>query len=62
MKPKRCDHKEKDGEYLYDVEDDRCDTDRGTMGSVGYFCQLCGADITDLIMREERDEEDAEYE
>ena len=34
-------------EIIPEKEDNRCHTDRGTMGNINYFCPECDADISD---------------
>ena len=45
----KCTHKDKFDNWTYEVEDDRCDTDRGTYGSRWIACAQCDADITEKI-------------
>ena len=44
-----CDHKKEEGSYDYETEDNRCDTDRGTMGALNHFCKKCDEDITEEV-------------
>jgi len=46
-----CDHEE-NGRLIYESEDNRCDTDRGVMGEINYFCKKCGADITEEVEKQ----------
>lgn len=46
---KECTHRDEYGNLTYEKEDDRCDTDRGTYGSVWYACTQCDEDITELV-------------
>lgn len=45
-----CDHLDSDGNLTFEKEDDRCDTDRGTYGSIWARCTQCDADISDEVL------------
>ena len=44
-----CNHQDQNGNYTYEKEDDRCTTDRGTIGGIWYRCTQCDEDITEEI-------------
>lgn len=54
-----CEHRNEFGSYDFHIEDERCSTDRGTMGSILCICNICDADITELVTEQkDRYEED----
>ena len=47
------------GDNEVEMEDDRVSTDRGTFGSVGWFCENCG-DVTEYVI-EKREIDEGEF-
>lgn len=40
-----CNHKDSEGKYTIELEDYRCDTDRGVQGERVYHCLQCGKEV-----------------